>query len=116
MKQSGIATVLSLIIVLLMISPAMAQAPAKYIIGVDGLSCPFCAFGIEKRLKKVENVASISIDMNNGKVTVVAKPNTAIKEQDLRDAVDKAGFKVRSLEKVDGDREKPSNPGQGRQR
>jgi len=28
---------------------------------VDGLSCPFCAYGLEKKLRRVDNVAELEI-------------------------------------------------------
>jgi len=80
-----------------------AMAQTKYVIGVDGLSCPFCAYGLEKKLKKVENVMSVSIDMNKGQAVVIAKSGVTIKEESLRKAVKEAGFSVSSLEKVETD-------------
>ena len=77
-----------------------AMAQTKYVIGVDGLSCPFCAYGLEKKLKKVKDVVSVTIDLNEGKVVVVAKAGTTIKQEVLRKAVKEAGFTVSSLEEV----------------
>ena len=35
-------------------------------IQVDGLACPFCAYGLEKHLKKINGVESIEINMKSG--------------------------------------------------
>ena len=35
---------------------AAFAAGTEYQLRVDGLACPFCAYGIEKKLKKTEGV------------------------------------------------------------
>jgi len=67
------------------------------IIAVDGLSCPFCVYGLEKNLKKVNGVESVNIDMKTGKATVVLKPDAHVDAQALRQAVKKAGFTARDI-------------------
>ena len=78
-----------------------AMAQTKYVIGVDGLSCPFCAYGLEKKLKKVKDVESVTIDLNEGEVVVIAKAGATIKEESLRKAVHDAGFTVSSLKQIE---------------
>ena len=41
-------------------SPDSAQ---QIIVRVDGASCPFCAFGLEKRLGHLEGVAQVRMEM-----------------------------------------------------
>jgi len=65
------------------------------IIQVDGLSCPFCAYGLEKNLKKVPGVERVDIEIKTGKATVVLKQN--VDDQALRQAVKKAGFTARDI-------------------
>lgn len=90
-------------IILLLVSGSVWAAGVKYVLGVDGLSCPFCAFGLEKKLKKVKNVQSVSIDMNKGQVLVTAKADSTVEKDDLRKAVKDAGFSVSYLKKVESD-------------
>ncbi|MDA2934477.1 heavy-metal-associated domain-containing protein [Acidobacteria bacterium AH-259-D05] len=92
-------TMVGLFVIFLVTGAGLAET--KYVIGVDGLSCPFCAYGLEKKLKKVENVNSVSIDMDRGQAVVSPKAGTTIKEEALRKAVKEAGFSVSSLEKVE---------------
>jgi len=66
-------------------------------IQVDGLSCPFCAYGLEKNLKKVHGVEAVNIDMKTGKATVTMKKNMNVTNQSLRQAVKKAGFSARDI-------------------
>ncbi|MDQ6957463.1 MAG: heavy metal-associated domain-containing protein [Mariprofundaceae bacterium] len=66
-------------------------------IQVDGLSCPFCAYGLEKNLKKVNGIESVKIDMKTGKATVTMQANTEVTDKSLRQAVKKAGFTARDI-------------------
>lgn len=64
---------------------------------VDGLSCPFCAYGLEKRLKKVDGVRDMEISINTGvvtlKITDGKTPNLSL----IREAVKGAGFTTREI-------------------
>ena len=47
----------------LVFSVAALAADKHYVLGVDGLACPFCAYGIEKRLNKVDGVTGVEVDV-----------------------------------------------------
>jgi len=66
-------------------------------IAVDGLSCPFCTYGLEKNLKKVDGIKTVRIDMKTGKATVVLKPDAHVDDAALKEAVKKAGFTARKI-------------------
>lgn len=69
----------------------------QIIIRVDGASCPFCAFGLEKRLGQIEGVAHVRIEMKTGEAIVTLKPGATVSEQALRQAVEEAGFTPREI-------------------
>lgn len=69
----------------------------QIIIRVDGASCPFCAFGLEKRLGRIEGVASVRLEMKDGEVVVTLKKGAKVSEQKLRQAVEEAGFTPREI-------------------
>jgi mercuric ion binding protein len=79
------------------IVPAQDVETQSVIIRVDGLSCPFCAYGLEKNLKKVPGVGSVDIDMQAGKATVELEPGAGVSDDELRQAVEKAGFTARDI-------------------
>jgi len=79
------------------------------ILGVDGMSCPFCAFGIEKKLTKLDPVQKLDVKLEKGFVDIFLKENQQLSESDLRKAVKKAGFSVRSIEYVNPDAEKATD-------
>ncbi len=80
---------------------------AEYVLSVDGLACPFCAYGIEKRLRTLEGVETIQVDIEQGKVTVVTRDPIELTEDQLRDKVKEAGFTLRSFAPVQGNEDKP---------
>ncbi len=48
---------------LFMLAGTALAAPPAYKLRVDGLACPFCAYGIEKQLSKLEGVERIDVDI-----------------------------------------------------
>jgi len=66
-------------------------------IQVDGLSCPFCAYGLEKHLKKIVGVEGVEINMKDGKAIVRLKPDVRVDDAALKTAVKKAGFTARGI-------------------
>jgi len=73
--------------------PVPAQiAQQQVIVEVQGTSCPFCAFGLEKRLSQIEGVADVKMDLKGGKATVTLKPGAQIAEEAFRQAIHDAGF------------------------
>ena len=56
---------------MILISTAALAAPQAYKLRVDGLACPFCAYGIEKQLSRIEGVKQIEVDIRTGTVAVI---------------------------------------------
>ena len=77
-------------------SSAVALAGnAVYSIRVDGLACPYCAYGIEKNLNAMEGVRFRDMDLEKGIVTVETHDVTLSDEQ-LKQLFQDAGFTYRS--------------------
>ena len=83
-------------ITLLWSSMALA-AGTQYDLRVDGLSCPFCAYGIEKKLRKTKGVDSVEIDLERGVVVVKAGEGVQLTEAQFEQLVKDAGFTLRSM-------------------
>ena len=66
---------------------------------VDGLSCPFCAYGLEKKLKSVKGVKKTDIKLNNGMVKLYVDPQVHIDSLTLKKKIDEAGFTLKRFEK-----------------
>lgn len=82
-----------------------AQEPkplsGKIKVGVDGLSCPFCAYGLEKKLKKMDGVAEIKIDVENAFTILTIKEGKSVTEEEIRKNVKDAGFTARKIEELE---------------
>ena len=87
-------------LLLIMTSSAWAQQPV-YNVGVDGLACPFCAYGIEKQLQKLDGVKQVETDIKQGQVIVQMLGGKILERIQVEEAVEKAGFSLRSFEQVD---------------
>ncbi len=101
-KKTLLAVSLTALLLLFLTQGAMAQA-AKELgmlevsVQVDGLSCPFCAYGLEKKLRKVENVARIEIRVDEGRAVVTPESGTSLELDELEQAVRDGGFTPREL-------------------
>ncbi len=61
---------------------------------VLGMSCPFCAYGLEKKLKKLDGVEDLEIVLQTGLATITLKDDADISNDLLKKAVKDAGFEV----------------------
>ena len=83
--------------------PALAQQsseqniPHHVIVRVDGASCPFCAFGLEKRIGRIEGVHDVKMELKAGKAIVTLQEGATVSEDALRQAVKEAGFTAREI-------------------
>lgn len=75
-----------------------APAPEERVITceVDGLACPFCAFGLEKKIKKLSGVKKLDILMKEGQVKIHAESDADISKKDVEKAVKDSGFELKA--------------------
>ncbi len=64
---------------------------------VNGMACPFCAFGIEKKLRAVEGVQDLTVFLDEGRIELVFSPDNGASASDIEAAVKEAGFKLFGL-------------------
>ncbi len=83
---------LILIIALLPPSAAFAGGAVKVRAKVKGLSCPFCAYGIEKKINKIEGVKEVRVDIKKGSVIIIYKDSKFFTRESLNKALRDAGF------------------------
>lgn len=79
---------------------AAQEAKPVYKVYVDGLSCPFCTYGIEKKFSRVKGVEKIDIDLKTGSTVITMAAGTTLDETTARKAVEAAGFTLRDFEQV----------------
>lgn len=81
----------------LMWSSASFAGGTEYDLRVDGLACPFCAYGIEKKFTKTKGVESVDVDLKNGLVIVKTSEEKSFKEDELKTIINDAGFTMKSM-------------------
>ncbi len=64
---------------------------------VDGLSCPFCAYGLEKKLKKVEGIEKLEIKVNEGTAKIRVREDKTLSFEAVEKAVKDGGFTPREI-------------------
>jgi len=72
---------------------------ADVVIRVDGLACPFCAYGIQKKLEALDATAEVDIRLNEGLVLLSLKPEQNVTDEVLTKTVKDAGFVVREIKR-----------------
>ncbi len=88
---------ITMLILTLAWNTAVFAAGTQYQMRVDGLACPYCAYGIEKKLNKVDGVEKIQVDLNKGLVTVNVGDGVVLTELQMTKLFKDAGFTYRSM-------------------
>ncbi len=97
MKNKNMAINIALGLVLgLSAIPARAEMRAAELL-VNGMSCPFCAFGIEKKLRHVSGVDEVEVFLDEGRIRLVFSAENTATVRDIEGAVDDAGFQLLGL-------------------
>ncbi len=84
------------------VTSGFAGQQQKVTLRVDGLACPFCAYGMEKKLKRIENLEKLDIEINEGLVILYFKEEAKIDKDLIIKKVKEAGFTPREL-KIEGE-------------
>jgi len=87
-----------IIIVFNLFSISLVYATStEYQLGIDGVACPFCVYGIEKQLSKLEGIERIETDIEKSLILLIMKDGFVLDESSVNEAVTKAGFSLRSF-------------------
>lgn len=100
MKFSVFAQRMAIAFSLVLLATGVLAAPPSYQLHVDGLACPFCAYGIEKKLGALEGVHSVETHIKDGTVIVIMQDSVTLDEAAARRAVKEAGFSLRKFEQL----------------
>jgi len=72
-------------------------AGTHYEMRVDGLACPFCAYGVEKKLKAIDGTSNISVDLDKGLVKVNLIEGKAFTDAQMTQIFSDSGFTYRGM-------------------
>lgn len=76
------------------------ELQSRFEIRADGLACPYCAYGIEKKFMAIDGVKSIDVDLKKGLVKVNGVVSLSFNEQQLKTLFNDSGFTYRSMKKL----------------
>ena len=105
MRKFGTWITAAFIMAALLISPLVfaakqegkADLKPKVTVRVDGLTCPFCAYGLEKRIKKLSAVRESTLNIKKGTLELYPKKGRHIEIDEVVDAVKSGGFTPREI-------------------
>lgn len=64
----------------------------KFMVQVDGLGCPFCAYGLEKKFKEFKGIKNVKIDIETGDFSFNYPSEKELSMEALEKQVEKAGY------------------------
>lgn len=91
--------ILAMLAVVWLAAAALAAGPS-YRIEVAGLACPFCAYGIEKKLNAIDGVERLETNIEAGTVIVTMEDDATLDEATASQAVRDAGFTLNGFERI----------------
>lgn len=68
-----------------------------YLVQVDGLNCPFCVYGIEKQLRKLDGVESVETELALGQIAVEVADGVTLSEETVREIIRDSGFTFKHM-------------------
>lgn len=96
-SESKVVTIaVSILFIFSLFSVAFAEIK-EVEIGIDGLSCPFCVFGLKEQMKKIEAIDKLNINLKNSLASITLKESSLLNIKDFKNAVKKAGFSIREI-------------------
>ena len=88
--MKNIAVILTFI---MSVSVGMAQQSYDaFHVQVDGLGCPFCAYGLEKKFKEFKGIKNVAIDIETGDFSFDYPAEKTLSLADVENQVVKAGY------------------------
>ena len=84
------------VIGLLFLSGAVLADPQEVLeIDIDGMTCAFCVYGVEKNLGKLPGVEQVQVSLESNKARIVMRAGETADETLIRETIRDAGFTPR---------------------
>ncbi len=82
-----------LIAALMLMWPLWAHAGPQVVeVEISGLTCPFCAWGVEHNVEKIAGVESCDVSVEEGKARIALTPGAEVDLEAIKRAILDAGF------------------------
>ena len=76
---------------------AQAQEPRQIQVTILGMSCPFCAYGVEQKLKRLDGVEDLEVVLSTGLATLTLEEEADLSNELLLETVKVAGFEAAKI-------------------
>jgi len=80
------------------VAQASPKSGKQAVVTVQGMQCPFCAYGIKKHLAKLPGVTRVDVELARNQAIVTFAPDAEASDEQIRQAVRKAGFTPGTIE------------------
>lgn len=105
--MKNLTIILSIVIGLFAFATAESQNNKErdqFEVQVDGLGCPFCAYGLEKKFKEFKGIKDIAIDIETGDFSFTYPASKNLSMTDVINQVIKAGYtpNLATIARADG--------------
>ncbi len=78
--------------------PAAQRDTTRQIeVTILGMSCPFCVYGVEQKLKRLGGVEELEVVLETGIATLTLRDSADASNEAIIDAVEDAGFEVAKI-------------------
>ena len=88
---------------LLLLSTTLPAQRDQFTVQVDGLGCPFCAYGLEANFKEVPAITKIKIDLEGGILRFETPTANALSIAKVQEQVTNSGYTARKIEVLRAD-------------
>jgi len=77
----------------LLLGSAVLAADTEMVdVAIQGMSCPFCVYNVEKKLRGLDGVDQANVNLEQGRARVVMKPGVPMDKARLKQAIVDSGF------------------------
>ncbi|MFQ5691227.1 MAG: heavy-metal-associated domain-containing protein [Gemmatimonadota bacterium] len=76
---------------------APTEQPRQIQVTILGMSCPFCAYGAQQKLKRLEGVKELKVVLKTGLATLTMEDGSDLSNELLRKTVKEAGFEAAKI-------------------
>lgn len=73
------------------------EQPRQIQVKILGMSCPFCVYGAEQKLKRLDGVKELDVELETGIATLTMEDEADVSNEKLKTTVDDAGFEAAAI-------------------
>lgn len=88
---------LTAVLAAFVMSSSLLLAGEEISVRVDGLSCAYCAYSLEKNLKELKGVEKVEINLKEGIALLTLKDGETIEDETIKQRVKDSGFTPRDI-------------------